>query len=192
MGLRLIASLAVVAVAVFIGVFWFVTRAQDNGDQFAGCRASQIAGGAGTIGGPFELVNAAGETVTDTDVITEPSILYFGYTFCPDVCPLDVARNAAAVDVLAMPLVPMLVQVLLAVDPVERRRDRRHEGAGRELEVEHQRGVVGRFDGLHHLEERLAGARHALRRKDDLVVCCLDVRRGQRGFRRGTSHRTGS
>ncbi|WP_273522000.1 SCO family protein [Rhodosalinus sediminis] len=69
-------------------------------DAFAECRGGQVAGGAGQIGGPFTLVNAEGETVTDEDVITEPSILYFGYTFCPDVCPLDTARNAAAVDIL--------------------------------------------------------------------------------------------
>ena len=69
-------------------------------DAFAECRGGQVAGGAGQIGGPFTLVNAEGETVTDEEVITEPSILYFGYTFCPDVCPLDTARNAAAVDIL--------------------------------------------------------------------------------------------
>jgi protein SCO1/2 len=69
-------------------------------DRFAECRTGQVAGGSGQIGGPFTLVNAAGETVTDADVITEPSLLYFGYTFCPDVCPLDVARNAVAVDLL--------------------------------------------------------------------------------------------
>lgn len=69
-------------------------------DAFAECRGGQVAGGAGEIGGSFTLVNAEGETVTDEDVITEPSILYFGYTFCPDVCPLDTARNAAAVDIL--------------------------------------------------------------------------------------------
>ena len=76
---------------------------QGGGQQtaFAQCGATQIAGDGNQIGGPFELVNAEGETVTDSDVITEPSILYFGYTFCPDVCPLDTARNAEAVDVLA-------------------------------------------------------------------------------------------
>lgn len=68
-----------------------------GGDAFAECRQGAVAG---DIGGPFELVNAAGETVTDADVITEPSLIYFGYTFCPDVCPFDVARNADAVDVL--------------------------------------------------------------------------------------------
>jgi protein SCO1/2 len=97
---------AIVAVAVaasaLIGTVaanWFVNSGDE--DIFAQCRSSSVAGGSGQIGGPFELVNAKGETVTDKDVITEPSIIYFGYTFCPDVCPLDTVRNADAVDVLA-------------------------------------------------------------------------------------------
>jgi protein SCO1/2 len=45
-------------------------------------------------------VDETGKTVTDKDVITKPSLVYFGYTFCPDVCPLDNARNADAVDIL--------------------------------------------------------------------------------------------
>lgn len=95
---RIIAPLAAVAAAVFVGGAWFVTRSA-NADQFAQCRASAVAGGA-QIGGPFELQNAKGEIVTDKDVITEPSLVYFGYTFCPDVCPLDTARNAEATDFL--------------------------------------------------------------------------------------------
>ncbi|MEP1329317.1 SCO family protein [Pseudophaeobacter sp.] len=99
---RLYAILAVVFVAALAGGTWLMTRGGgDGGDRFAQCRSSKIAGGAETIGGAFELVNAAGETVTDKDVFTEPSILYFGYTFCPDVCPLDVSRNAETIDVLA-------------------------------------------------------------------------------------------
>jgi len=68
-------------------------------DRFAECRTSRVAGGA-AIGGPFTLVDETGATVTETDVITGPSLVYFGYTFCPDVCPLDSARNAEAVDIL--------------------------------------------------------------------------------------------
>lgn len=96
--IRIIAPVAVVAVGTLLAATWYVTRASD-GDQFAQCRTSKVAGGT-AIGGPFELVNAKGETVTDTDVITEPSLLYFGYTFCPDVCPLDMSRNAEAIDLL--------------------------------------------------------------------------------------------
>ena len=98
---RVYALLAAAFVAALVGGAWFLTRGGSGGDKFAQCRSSQIAGGTDTIGGPFELVNAKGETVTDQDVITEPSIVYFGYTFCPDVCPMDAARNADAIDVLA-------------------------------------------------------------------------------------------
>jgi len=96
---RLYAILATVVLALGLGAMWLMTRGGPE-DRFAQCRTSQIAGGSAAIGGPFELVNSKGETVTDKDVITEPSLIYFGYTFCPDVCPLDTTRNAEAVDLL--------------------------------------------------------------------------------------------
>lgn len=95
---RLAVLSGTVALLALLGGVWVVLRPSDQADQFAQCRASQVAG---DIGGPFELVNAQGETVTDADVITEPTLIYFGYTFCPDVCPFDTARNAEAIDVLA-------------------------------------------------------------------------------------------
>jgi protein SCO1/2 len=111
---RIIAPLAVVAAAVVLGGTWFATR-NTSDDQFAQCRASAVAGGT-SIGGPFELVSAKGETVTDKDVITEPTMIYFGYTFCPDVCPLDTARNAEATDFLAEGGQSM-TPVFISIDP---------------------------------------------------------------------------
>ena len=96
---RIIAPIAAIAAAILVGGSWLVTQ-DVNPDQFAQCRSSAIAGGT-AIGRSFELVNAQGETVTDKDVITEPTMIYFGYTFCPDVCTLDVSRNAEATDILA-------------------------------------------------------------------------------------------
>ncbi|MFA3920092.1 SCO family protein [Ruegeria hyattellae] len=113
---RLYAVLAAIFVVLLLAVTWLMTRGGQSDDQFAQCRASQIAGGAGAIGGPFELVNAKGETVTDVDVITEPTLLYFGYTFCPDVCPFDMARNADAVDVLE-DRGQMVTPVFISIDP---------------------------------------------------------------------------
>ncbi|WP_264211758.1 SCO family protein [Leisingera thetidis] len=113
---RVYALFAAAFVAALVGGAWFLTQGGNGGDKFAQCRSSQIAGGTDTIGGPFELVNARGETVTDKDVITEPSIVYFGYTFCPDVCPMDSARNADAVDVLAERGISV-TPVFISIDP---------------------------------------------------------------------------
>lgn len=44
------------------------------------------------IGGPFELVNSEGETVRWSDFDGKYRMVYFGYAYCPDVCPLDVQR----------------------------------------------------------------------------------------------------
>jgi protein SCO1/2 len=60
------------------------------------CRAESppgeppLAGAA--IGGPFELVDSAGETVRWSDFEGQYRMVYFGYAYCPDVCPLDVQR----------------------------------------------------------------------------------------------------
>ena len=44
-------------------------------------------GGLVSIGGSFDLVDQRGETVTEVALKGHPSLIYFGYTFCPDVCP---------------------------------------------------------------------------------------------------------
>ena len=60
-----------------------------------------MAGGAATIGGPFALTDGEGRRVTDAEAITGPTLVYFGYSFCPDVCPTDLSRNALAAAELA-------------------------------------------------------------------------------------------
>lgn len=44
------------------------------------------------IGGPFELVNKDGQTVRWADFAGKYRIVYFGFTYCPDICPTDVQR----------------------------------------------------------------------------------------------------
>jgi len=90
-----IAASSLVGALIIGGVV--ATTVMAPSDRFAECRTSRIAG---TVGGPFTLVNSDGDEVSETDIITKPSLLYFGYTFCPDVCPLDVARNVDAIDIL--------------------------------------------------------------------------------------------
>jgi protein SCO1/2 len=39
------------------------------------------------IGGPFQLTDQAGKAFTDKDLKGKPTLIFFGYTHCPDVCP---------------------------------------------------------------------------------------------------------
>jgi hypothetical protein len=91
-------------------------RQDASDDLFAAMPHNLRRGRVGEIGGPFTLVSETGETVTDADVITMPTLLYFGYTFCPDVCPLDTVRNAEAVDILEQQGI-MVQPVMISVDP---------------------------------------------------------------------------
>jgi protein SCO1/2 len=110
----LIAGLAGLAVVGLIGASVLYILQPTGDDQFAQCRAGAVGGGA--IGGPFTLTDENGKTVTDKDVITGPTLVYFGYTFCPDVCPLDAARNAEAVDILES-IGKIVTPVFISFDP---------------------------------------------------------------------------
>jgi protein SCO1/2 len=114
---RLIPIAAVAVIIALLGGVWLATFVGRSDDKFATCRSSKVAGGTNQIGGPFELLNSKGETVTDKDVLKAPSLIYFGYTFCPDVCPLDNARNAEAIDLLEA-RGQMVTPVFISIDPV--------------------------------------------------------------------------
>jgi len=43
--------------------------------------------GVATVGGPFQLVGTEGQTVSEKDLLGKPSAVFFGFTYCPDVCP---------------------------------------------------------------------------------------------------------
>ena len=58
------------------------------------------AGGVQAIGGPFTLENGNGKTVTNNDFRGRFMLVYFGYTFCPDVCPTTLTAVADAMDKL--------------------------------------------------------------------------------------------
>lgn len=111
---KLYAGVAAAAVAALLGASAWYVLANRGDDVFAECRQGQVAGG--DIGGPFTLVNTAGQTVTDAEVLAGPSLVYFGYTFCPDVCPFDMARNVEAIDLLDAKGIDV-TPVFISIDP---------------------------------------------------------------------------
>lgn len=54
----------------------------------------------GTVGGPFTLTDQTGKKRSDSDFRGKLMIVYFGYTFCPDVCPADLMAITQALDAL--------------------------------------------------------------------------------------------
>lgn len=55
-----------------------------------------VSSGEALVGGPFTMVNQKGETVTEKSFAGKPMLLFFGYTYCPDVCPTELQVMAEA------------------------------------------------------------------------------------------------
>ena len=71
---------------------------------------------AAAIGGPFTLVDGAGKDVTDRTFRGKYMLVYFGYTFCPDVCPTTLSDVTQALDKLG-PAADRLQPLFITVDP---------------------------------------------------------------------------
>jgi protein SCO1/2 len=56
----------------------------------------------GPIGGPFTLMDQTGRLRSDKEFRGKLMLIYFGYTFCPDICPTDLMTISQAVDALGM------------------------------------------------------------------------------------------
>jgi len=72
------------------------------------------------IGGPFTLIDQNGRTVTDRDFAGKYRIMYFGYTFCPDVCPTDAQNIGAGLRLLEASdpaLAAKIVPIFVSIDP---------------------------------------------------------------------------
>lgn len=72
--------------------------------------------GSVSVGGRFTLVDASGAEVTDASFRGRWMLLFFGYTFCPDVCPTELQTVAAALERLG-PLAERVAPVFVTIDP---------------------------------------------------------------------------
>ena len=95
-----------------LGVFLLVLGVGAGGWLFMSHGTERIA----RIGGPFTLVDGSGHVVTDRDLRGRYVLVYFGYTFCPDVCPTTLATIAGALERLEK-RADRLQPVFITVDP---------------------------------------------------------------------------
>jgi cytochrome oxidase Cu insertion factor (SCO1/SenC/PrrC family) len=89
---KLIFALVVLVIAgvTALGALWF-TRVQQDGP---------IGSGTALVGGPFTLTDQNGKRVTDQDFRGKYMLIFFGFTYCPDVCPGELQVMSAALDEL--------------------------------------------------------------------------------------------
>ncbi len=76
-----------------------------------------LPGGRPSIGGPFTLVDQDGRTVTSDSLKGKPTLIYFGFTYCPDVCPTSLLLMETAIEKLGPDAASKVNLVLITIDP---------------------------------------------------------------------------
>jgi cytochrome oxidase Cu insertion factor (SCO1/SenC/PrrC family) len=116
--IRWTASLLVVLLAAFWGIIWL---ARANPDSHAASLLHALAGqgppamSTGTEGA-FALVEPNGHKVTDRDFRGRWMLIYFGYTYCPDVCPTTLQSVSNVLDQLG-DQAAQIAPIFITVDP---------------------------------------------------------------------------
>lgn len=104
----LLALMAVIVVAfVVIGVRLVIWSGQNS----EGAKAIPA------IGGPFHLTDHNGKAVSDRDFRNRYMLIFFGYTFCPDVCPTTLSTVTAVMEKLGPTYARKVVPIFVTVDP---------------------------------------------------------------------------
>jgi cytochrome oxidase Cu insertion factor (SCO1/SenC/PrrC family) len=106
-------DLALVGAGV-LGAFEYV-RKQKRDQSRAVTTQDRI--GTPKLGGPFELVDRKGKTVKDTDLHGQYLLLYFGFTFCPDICPQEMDKQTVAIELLDKEFGAVATPVFISIDP---------------------------------------------------------------------------
>jgi len=130
--IRILVLVLIVGLGALWGVAWFGRQPGESpGDSFLRQVASltgrpqapagpqvgmQLPAGV-TLGGPFQMQNQDGRTVTQADFNGQLVVGYFGFTYCPDVCPTELGSIASALDMLTPEQVARVTPMLVTVDP---------------------------------------------------------------------------
>jgi cytochrome oxidase Cu insertion factor (SCO1/SenC/PrrC family) len=108
----------VIAALLVFGISTQTARAADPPpDRFTAVEMMEdLMYGHGTIGGPFTLTDQDGHKRSDRDFRGKLMIIYFGYTFCPDICPADLMAITQALDALG-PTADGIQPIFITIDP---------------------------------------------------------------------------
>jgi cytochrome oxidase Cu insertion factor (SCO1/SenC/PrrC family) len=105
---RAILAFAAIVLLIAAGLGGFALM----GRQLTGPGATGVA----LVGGPFTLLDQDGRRVTEKDFRGRHMLVFFGYTYCPDICPTELQVMMAALDMLG-PEAERIQPVFVTVDP---------------------------------------------------------------------------
>lgn len=105
---------SIITLAAALGLSGLIAYAQIAAYRAHGSSVQQVAGS--PIGGPFTLVDQHGKPFTDRDLAGHYALIYFGYTFCPAVCPMELQTMTIALKTLGASGNAIL-PVFITVDP---------------------------------------------------------------------------
>jgi protein SCO1/2 len=103
------------ALLVVASLLWFgpaVAAEQPSAAQMM----DDLMYGRGSVGGPFTLTDHTGRPRSDSEFRGKLMVVYFGYTYCPDVCPTDLMAITQALDALG-PAAEGVQPVFITIDP---------------------------------------------------------------------------
>jgi protein SCO1/2 len=100
------ATVLLIALATGIGAIWFSLSD----------RSRMSGAGTALVGGPFTMTDHTGKRVTDKDFLGKYMLVFFGFTYCPDVCPTELQVMSAALDELGE-LASRIQPVFVTIDP---------------------------------------------------------------------------
>jgi protein SCO1 len=83
---------------------------------FVAGRSASVGPAIAAVGGPFQLVDQDGKTVSDADMKGRPFLVFFGYTHCPDVCPTTLFEMSQMLHALG-PDAGRIGALFVTVDP---------------------------------------------------------------------------
>ncbi|MDR3523619.1 MAG: SCO family protein [Acetobacteraceae bacterium] len=114
---RLMRALVVVLFVAGMGLWANTWWQEEKTAQQSAVGAGGVAVPGGVaIGGHFDLVGADGKPVTDADFRGKVMLVYFGYTFCPDVCPTELQTIAASLAQLG-DQAAKVAPIFITIDP---------------------------------------------------------------------------
>lgn len=117
--LKRTAILSVIAIIIGAAVAWFQIQAEQNaatGQMGTQTKSAAPIAGA-SVGGPFTLVDQNGEKRTEQDYADQYKLIYFGFTYCPAICPTELQKMTQVLNTLEPELAEKIQPMLITIDP---------------------------------------------------------------------------